>query len=114
MMKIPTVLAITRNNKSPRNFKKLSSLATAKGDLVGSGANKGSLYDHDALDHFPEIIKTHLYQRDSYRSHFSSSVSGPLMRYFFAFMTSSTARPVSSYMATISQLPQLGGRALTM
>ncbi len=54
------------------------------------------------------------YQQDSYRSHFSSSVSGPLMRYFFALVASSTARPVSSYMATVSQLPQLGSRALNM
>ncbi len=47
------------------------------------------------------------YQQDSYRSHFSSSVRRPLTRYFFALVPSSTARPVLSCMATVSQL-QLG------
>jgi len=50
MMKITMVLAMTRNNKNSRKFRKLSSLAIAKGDLVGSGADKGGLYGrYDAL-----------------------------------------------------------------
>jgi len=135
----PRHFSIPDSNKIYKIFAtRLPARSSPRGDLVRLGTGKEAPITAATIDVHVELDDVYLeffavvesleyvvvslrewvsqvvatgYQHDPYRSHFSSSVRGPLTRYFLALVPSSTARPVSSYMATVSQLPQLGGGA---